>query len=64
MFRITSITIIRLSRNVERKEDERMSLLFFDLYHIDRFVRPSEVREQDDFYDNLKRRRIEMSTYT
>ena len=56
MFRVISITITRFSRNVERKENERMFLLYFDLYHIDRPVRPSGIRKQDGFYDNLKRR--------
>ena len=64
MFRVTSVTVTRLSRNVEREGDERMSLLCFDLYHIDRLVRLSGVREQGGFYDNLKRRRIEVSIHT
>ena len=63
MFRVTSTIVVRPSRNVEREEDERMSPLCFDLYHIDRPVRSLKVRRQDGFYDSLKRRRIEVSTH-
>ena len=64
MFRVISITVVRFLRNIERKEDERVSSLYFDLYYIDRLVRLSRVRRQGDFYNSLKRRRIEMNTYT
>ena len=63
MLQVTSTIVTRPSRNVEREEDERMSPLCFDLYYMDRLVRPSGVREQGDFYDNLKRRRTEVSTH-
>ena len=63
MFRATSTTVVRLLRNVEREGDERVSSLCFDLYYIDRLVRPLGVRGQDGFYDNLKRKRTEVSTH-